>query len=74
MATKKQPTSRIGGRDSRSGQFIPLRETNRRPDTTQRERIPLPGYGDTGRTHRGRAKDLAPDAPPPPPVRKTKPR
>lgn len=28
---------------------MPLRETERRPDTTQRERIPLPGHGDTSR-------------------------
>ena len=49
MAANKPPASRIGGRDSRTGQFIPLRETVRRPDTTQRERIPLPGHGDTGR-------------------------
>jgi len=48
MATK-QPTSRIGGRDSSTGKFIPVRETERRPATTQRERIPLPGHGDTGR-------------------------
>lgn len=47
--SNNEPQSRIGGRDSRTGQFIPLRETERRPDTTQRERIPLPGYGDTGR-------------------------
>jgi hypothetical protein len=53
MATKT-PTSRIGGRDSRNGQFIPLRETERRPDTTQRERIPLPGHGDTGRHEKPR--------------------
>ncbi len=48
MATK-QPHSRVGGRDSRTGQFIPVKETEQRPATTQRERIPLPGYGDTGR-------------------------
>lgn len=50
MATK-QPTSRIGGRDSGTGRFIPVAETQRRPATTQRERIPLPGHGDTGRSH-----------------------
>lgn len=44
---KRQPTTRIGGRDSRTGQFVPLKETERRPATTQRERIPLPGHGDT---------------------------
>lgn len=50
MATKKSgPQSHIGGRDSRTGHFIPLSETTRRPATTQRERIPNPGYGDTGR-------------------------
>lgn len=40
---------RIGGRDNRSGQFVPLRETERRPASTTREVIPLPGRGDTGR-------------------------
>ena len=46
---KKKPESRIGGRDARTGEFVPLEETRRRPDTTVRERIPLPGHGDTGR-------------------------
>ena len=27
----------------------PVRETYQRPASTQREHIPLPGYGDTGR-------------------------
>jgi hypothetical protein len=45
----KEPTSRIAGRDSRTGQFVPVEETERRPNTTQRERLPLPGHGDTGR-------------------------
>lgn len=45
----KKPQGRIGGRDSRTGQFIPLEETRKRPATTQREVIPLPGFGDTGR-------------------------
>ena len=49
MSKCKEPESRIGGRDSESGRFIPLRETEQRPATTQRERIPLPGHGDTGR-------------------------
>lgn len=52
--TTKQPHSRIGGRDSRTGQFIPVKETEQRPATTQRERIPLPGYGDTGRSDKGK--------------------
>ena len=43
--------SRIGGRDARTGHFIPVKETYERPNTTVRERIPLPGHGDTGRSH-----------------------
>lgn len=46
----KQRQSRLGGRDNRTGQFVPLRETERRPSTTTREHIPLPGRGDTGRS------------------------
>jgi len=64
---KKQSATRLVGRDSRTGQFVPLRETRQRPATTQRERIPLPGYGDTARYG---AKDLSPDVPPPPPAKK----
>ena len=30
------------GRDSRDGQFIPIEETKRRPDTTEVERIRYP--------------------------------
>ena len=45
---KKQRQSRVGGRDAKNGQFIPLSETKRRPTTTVREHIPLPGFGDTG--------------------------
>jgi hypothetical protein len=30
------------GRDSRDGQFIPIEETKRRPDTTEVERIKYP--------------------------------
>jgi len=41
--------ARVAGRDSRNGQFIPVRETYQRPATTQREHVPLPGYGDTNR-------------------------
>lgn len=47
--SKKEPQARVGGRDSKTGQFVPMRETYQRPATTQREHIPLPGYGDTGR-------------------------
>jgi hypothetical protein len=45
----KTPKGHIGGRDSRNGQFIPVSETYRRPATTQREIIPNPGHGDSGR-------------------------
>lgn len=48
MADKRQ--SRVGGRDNRNGQFVPLRETKQRPGSTTREHIPLPGYGDTDRS------------------------
>jgi hypothetical protein len=47
--SNKKPQSRIAGRDSKTGQFVPVRETHQRPATTQREHLPLPGYGDTGR-------------------------
>lgn len=40
------------GRDSRTGEFIPVREAERRPNTTTVERIPKPGRGDTGRSGR----------------------
>jgi hypothetical protein len=53
MAERK---SRVGGRDSGTGRFIPVKETERRPSETQRERIPLPGYGDTGRSKGGSKK------------------
>lgn len=49
--SKKEPQARVGGRDSRTGQFVPVRETYQRPASTQREHIPLPGYGDTGRSN-----------------------
>ncbi len=52
----KEPHSRIGGRDSETGKFIPLKETEQHPATTQRERIPLPGYGDTGRSNKDKRK------------------
>lgn len=35
------------GRDSRSGQFITVKEAISRPATTTVERIPKSGYGDT---------------------------
>ena len=35
------------GRDSKTGEFIPVKEAERRPSTTTVERIPKPGRGDT---------------------------
>lgn len=35
------------GRDSKSGQFITVKEAERRPASTTVERVPKPGYGDT---------------------------
>ena len=46
---RSEPRTHLGGRDSRSGQFIPVSEARRNPATSQVERIPKPGYGDTGR-------------------------
>ncbi len=45
MSTKTFPL----GRDSKTGLFIPVREAERRPNTTTVERIPKPGRGDTSR-------------------------
>jgi len=35
------------GRDSRTGQFIPVKQAEKRPNTTTVERVPKRGYGDT---------------------------
>lgn len=35
------------GRDSSSGRFITVEEAKSRPTTTQVERVPKPGRGDT---------------------------
>lgn len=42
----KQRQSRLVGRDNRTGEFVKLKETERHPDRTTREHLPLPGYGD----------------------------
>ncbi len=52
----KERQSRLGGRDNKTGEFIPIKETERRPETTTRERIPLPGFGDTGRSDKDKKK------------------
>lgn len=43
----KESKTTLKGRDSRNGQFIPVKEARERPSTTQVERVPKPGYGDT---------------------------
>lgn len=45
-----RPYTTLLGRDSRTGEFIPVSETRRRPNTTSVERIPKPGYGGSSRT------------------------
>ncbi|MER8637652.1 hypothetical protein [Mesorhizobium sp. M1365] len=35
------------GRDSGTGQFIPVKEAEANPRETTVERVPKPGYGDT---------------------------
>lgn len=52
----KKTKGHVGGRDSKTGKFIPVAETYRRPNTTQREIVPNPGRGDSGRSGRKRAK------------------
>ncbi len=42
---KDKPETSLKGRDSRTGQFIPVQEARRRPSTTEVERVPLPGKG-----------------------------
>ncbi|MCG7979567.1 MAG: hypothetical protein N0E58_15735 [Candidatus Thiodiazotropha endolucinida] len=42
--------TRTGYRDSGNGRFISEKQANRRnPNNWQKERVPLPGRGDTGR-------------------------
>jgi len=49
MASKK---SHPGHRDSKSGEFVKPEYAKRHPATTQKESIPNPGRGDTGRGKR----------------------
>jgi hypothetical protein len=44
MANNK-PKSRTGERSAINGRFVPKGTAERRPATTVRERIPLPGKG-----------------------------
>lgn len=41
-----RPYTTLLGRDSRTGEFIPVNEAHRRPNTTTIERIPATGHGD----------------------------
>lgn len=47
--TNNERKSFPGARDSKTGEFITRKEAERRPATTQKERIPTRGNGDTGR-------------------------
>jgi hypothetical protein len=47
MAKHKAPQSRIAGRNSKTGSFVPVRETAQRSATSQREHIPLPGHSES---------------------------
>ena len=37
----------LKGRDSKTGQFIPVATARSRPTTTEVQRVPKPGYGNT---------------------------
>jgi hypothetical protein len=47
--SKKESKSVTRTRDSKNGQFLPDGAEKYRPDTTERERVPKPGYGLTNR-------------------------
>ena len=42
----KSKTFKVG-RDSKTGEFIPVEKAQKRPATTTVERVPKKGYGDT---------------------------
>ena len=52
---KRSKTHKVG-RDSRTGEFIPVKEAERRPSTTTVERVPNAGHGDTGRNGGGKKR------------------
>jgi len=46
----KAPTTRVGYRDAKNGEFITKKAfETRSPANTVKERVPLPGHGDTNR-------------------------
>lgn len=52
--SKKQ--SHTGYRSSKTGQFVTEKKAKNSPSTTQKESIPNPGKGDTGRSGGGKKK------------------
>jgi hypothetical protein len=42
---KKESETVRRGRDARTGEFIPIKEAEKRPNTTEIERVPKPGKG-----------------------------
>lgn len=53
--SSKKPTSHLQGRSAITGRFKPVTDARRQPDTSVVERVPNPGYGDSGRSN-GRKK------------------
>lgn len=49
MASRKEPTSRLAGRDAGSGQFVPVEQARRDKQGAVVERLPLPGHGENSR-------------------------
>ena len=45
MMSSKDYVTRKVGRDSRTGEFVPIKETDRRPATTEKETIRYPKKG-----------------------------
>jgi len=44
------PRSRVQNRDAKTGHFLTRQQASKRkPENVVRERVPNPGYGDTGR-------------------------
>jgi hypothetical protein len=48
----KESKTSLRGRDSSTGEFIPVKEARERPSTTTVERVPKPGYGDTDKKNK----------------------
>lgn len=45
MAAKKEPETRLTGRDARTGRLESVEDARKHPDTSVVERLPLPGKG-----------------------------